>query len=875
MAIPDQPASPDVSMDEVPEESDAISEQVAEASDEDGEDLFGDDWQNDYRGIDQLDRYDPRGLDENFQEEMDEAAILAARRAAEDELEFREAQELRRQVRRGKVRLPGALMDLDDEGPRRRRRIDAAQAGALGEEDEELVPLDIELENYRGSVKEWVSQEPVQAQIERYFVMFLRTFQDDHGERRYVSLVTSMCAANRQSLEVSFADLTAFRASEERNQGKTLAFFTAECPRTTLPVLSKAAMRVVLELFPEYHQVHREVFVRISGLPFTESIRAIRQVHLNQLVQTTGVVVRRTGVFPQLQEVKFVCAKCRYTLGPFYQNTETEVKPQQCPNCESRGPFSLDTENTIYRSYQKITLQESPGTVPAGRLPRAKEVILLHDLIDCARPGEEIEVSGCYTNSFDASLNVQHGFPVFGTVIEANFVNKREDRFAAYKLTDEDREEIMQLGADPRVGLRIARSIAPSIFGHENIKMALALALFGGEEKHDGKHRIRGDINVLLLGDPGVAKSQFLKYTEKTAQRAVFTTGKGASAVGLTAAVHKDPVTREWVLEGGALVLADRGVCMIDEFDKMNDQDRVSIHEAMEQQSISVSKAGIVTSLQARCSVIAAANPRGGRYDSSRTFLENVDLTDPILSRFDVLCVVKDTVDCVADRQLARFVVGSHVRSHPKHASDAAYGLAEPAAVEGTIPQETLRKYITYAKQACRPKLQPADYERLARVYAEVRRESATTQGMPVAVRHLESMIRVSEAHAKMHLRNEVRSEDVDVAIRVLLESFMSTQKYTIQQVLRRKFRRFLSRHRDFQELLMGLLRGLVRRNQRYAELQGAAADAGTTVRLADIEDEARKYNLLAALPEFFASEAFANAGFTVGNDAVLLAAEG
>lgn len=222
------------------------------------------------------------------------------------------------------------------------------------------------------------------------------------------------------------------------------------------------------------------------------------------------------------------------------------------------------------------------------------------------------------------------------------------------------------LARDPRIRKRIIKSIAPSIYGHEDIKTALALSLFGGVSKNiNNKHAIRGDINVLLLGDPGTAKSQFLKYVEKTAHRSVFATGQGASAVGLTASVRKDPITREWTLEGGALVLADKGTCLIDEFDKMNDTDRTSIHEAMEQQSISISKAGIVTSLQARCAVIAAANPVRGRYNPTVPFQQNVELTEPILSRFDVLCVVKDTVDPVLDELLARFVVGSHLRSHP------------------------------------------------------------------------------------------------------------------------------------------------------------------------------------------------------------------
>ena len=206
------------------------------------------------------------------------------------------------------------------------------------------------------------------------------------------------------------------------------------------------------------------------------------------------------------------------------------------------------------------------------------------DLVDSVRPGEEIEITGVYKNNYDASLNNKTGFPVFSTIIEANYVCKKEDLFAAFRLTEEDRKAIRQMAKDERIGQRIAQSIAPSIYGHDDIKMAIALSMFGGEAKNvQGKHRLRGDINVLLLGDPGTAKSQFLKYVEKTFHRAVYTTGQGASAVGLTASVHRDPITREWTLEGGALVLADKGICLIDEFDKMNDSDRTSIHEAMEQ----------------------------------------------------------------------------------------------------------------------------------------------------------------------------------------------------------------------------------------------------------------------------------------------------
>jgi DNA replication licensing factor MCM2 len=336
------------------------------------------------------------------------------------------------------------------------------------------------------------------------------------------------------------------------------------------------------------------------------------------------------------------------------------------------------------------------------------------------------------------------------------------------------------------------------------VKKALALCMFGGESKDiNGKHRIRGDINCLLLGDPGTAKSQFLKYVEQVFHRCVYTTGKGASAVGLTAGVHKDPITREWTLEGGALVLADKGLCLIDEFDKMNDQDRTSIHEAMEQQSISISKAGIVTSLQARCSVIAAANPLKGTYNTALNFVDNVDLTEPILSRFDVLSVIKDEVNEEQDDALATFVINSHMKNHPEVRKDTVIPPTEMITEEqkermattkqwlndnllneinisklsihetDQIDQDKLRKYIIYARRYCHPRLSEIDKEKVTQFYADIRRESNVVGGISIAVRHIESVLRMSEAHAKMHLRDYVRSDDIDMAIDMLLESFL------------------------------------------------------------------------------------------------------
>jgi DNA replication licensing factor MCM2 len=713
------------------------------AEDEDGIDLFADNFERDYKSREN-DEYG--GADIDDEGEYDELDV-STRRQLEARMNRRD-RELARQRR-----MPNAfLQDEDEDGdldlmnqPRRRRHhYDEEQDEDMADDimDEEL-SLETLQDVKAASLVEWVAQPAVQRTIKREFKAFLTEYTDEHGSSVYGNRVRTLGEVNAESLEVSYDHLSTSKA--------ILAYFLANAPGEMLKLFDEVAMEVTLLHYPDYERIHSEIHVRISDLPVHYTLRQLRQTHLNCLVRVSGVVTRRSGVFPQLKYVKFDCSKCNITLGPFQQESNVEVKISYCQNCQSRGPFTLNSEKTVYRNYQKLTLQESPGTVPAGRLPRHREVILLWDLIDKAKPGEEVEVTGVYRNNYDAQLNNRNGFPVFTTILEANNIIKSHDQLAGFRLTEEDEHQIRVLSRDPQIVDKIINSIAPSIYGHTDIKTAVALSLFGGVSKvAQGKHSIRGDINVLLLGDPGTAKSQVLKYVEKTAHRAVFATGQGASAVGLTASVRRDPLTSEWTLEGGALVLADRGTCLIDEFDKMNDQDRTSIHEAMEQQTISISKAGIVTTLQARCGIIAAANPMGGRYNSTIPFSQNVELTEPILSRFDILCVVRDTVDPGEDERLARFVVDSHGRSHPssrdtdenqnamdvEHESDQRADAAnsEEPKQEGEIPQELLRKYILYARERCRPKLYQIDQDKVARLFADMRRESLATGAYPITV---------------------------------------------------------------------------------------------------------------------------------------------
>lgn len=871
---PSSPPPPFSDTDDSLDERDPIRDVDDNAEDEDdGEDLFGEEMDGDYATNDVLDRYSDSGLND---EEDFEGLSLVARRAAEAKMAQRDRRE--QAGRRGgraarRSRMPAFLesddMDEDDDGrgllagTKRRVRRQYDERKDLDDLDgvEDELPLEQLSDIKAKSIVEWIANERVRRSIIRHFRQFLMTYVDEHGASVYGQRIRNLGENNSESLEVSYLHLALSKP--------ILAYFLTNSPSAMLAIFDEVALNAILVYYPSYERIHSEVHVRITDLPLSSSLRDLRRSNLNNLVRVSGVVTRRTGVFPQLKYVKFDCRKCGAVLGPFYQDATKEVKISYCPNCEGKGPFSVNSEQTVYRNYQKMTLQESPGSVPPGRLPRHREVILLWDLIDMAKPGEEIEVTGIYRNNFDASLNSKNGFPVFSTIIEANHINKKEDQFAAFRLTEEDEKDIRALAKDDRIRKRIVKSIAPSIYGHEDIKTALALSLFGGVPKDiNRKHRIRGDINVLLLGDPGTAKSQFLKYVEKTAHRSVFATGQGASAVGLTASVRKDPVTREWTLEGGALVLADKGTCLIDEFDKMNDADRTSIHEAMEQQSISISKAGIVTTLQARCAIIAAANPIRGRYNPTIPFQQNVELTEPILSRFDVLCVVKDTVDPVQDELLARFVVGSHLRSHPKFEVEKDEMDVGTTLDADIIPQDVLRKYIMYAREKVRPKLYDLDQEKLSRLFADLRRESLATGSFPITVRHLESMIRMAEASAKMALREYVRADDIDLAISVAVGSFVSAQKMSIKKTLERGFRKYLTQARDHEELLAFILGQVVKEKARFYQLQRHQQPDVISIKTSELDERAKEHDIFDTTP-FLRSRLFTANGYRLKDDMI------
>merc|ERR1719409_1260774 len=645
----------------------------------------------------------------------------------------------------------------------------------------------------------------LEAKIKRCFQQFLIKFTaEGQSEPRYPDLLRKMAEEYQHHLDVSFVHL--------QQWSPNLALWIAEEPAKILPILNETLLSEAERKFETYRILkatdENQLRVAVHSFPLGEPIRELNTKHLNKLVNVNGVITKRSVVSNQVKRLYLRCAKCNFPSGPFDVVEEKDLKPGSCIECQSKGPWRVDRQKTLYRNHQKVTLQESPSSVEPGKMPRSKEVILTGDMVDTVRPGDKMDLTGVYKCLYDAGTNARTCFPVYRTELDAVHIKCKGD-VKEMTITDDMQARIRELAASPNIRERFISSMAPSIYGMQHVKTAIALSLMSGQPKiAAGKHRIRGDLNTLIVGDPGLAKSQFLKYVEGTFPRAVYTTGKGASAVGLTASVMRDE-NGDFALHGGAMVLADNGICLIDEFDKMNDQDRTSIHEAMEQQSISISKAGIVASLQARCAVVAVANPTEGRYDAQRSFAQNVNLSDPILSRFDVLCVLRDEADAVQDERLADHVICSHIRSHPEASSDDRQvrpKIAERASHIEPIDQETLKNYIVFARKNVFPKITNIDKEKLANFYKLIRAEAFKSGGAPMTARHVESIIRIAEANARIELRQHVNSRDLDHAIETMLESFIQSQKHAVAEELRKKFKRYTSLTTPVADQMMNLM---------------------------------------------------------------------
>ncbi|KAL1761022.1 MCM2/3/5 family-domain-containing protein [Schizophyllum commune] len=580
-----------------------------------------------------------------------------------------------------------------------------------------------------------------------------------------------------------------------------LAHSIQDRPSDVLPLFENAATRAARSiLFPlmkqsdqQQNEIMEEAIPRVqvtirSGLNMLQ-FRELTADVMSKLVRVPGIVISASVLSSRATKLHLQCRSCRHVhivhpaagiggsdsvLPRKCLNNDTAGQPKDCP----LDPYLIIHPKSTFADQQTLKLQEAPDMVPVGELPRHLLLSADRNLTGKVVPGSRVVVTGIFStfqsaknrSNNAAALRQPYIRVVHLETMSAAGAGAGSNPFGL-QFSPEEEEEFGEMARSENFYERFAKSVGPSIYGSLDIKKAITCLLFGGSKKvlPDGM-RLRGDINVLLLGDPGTAKSQLLKFVEKVAPIAVYTSGKGSSAAGLTASVQRDTNTREFYLEGGAMVLADTGVVCIDEFDKMRDEDRVAIHEAMEQQTISIAKAGITTVLNSRTSVLAAANPVFGRYDEGRSPGENIDFQTTILSRFDMIFIVKDEHNEQRDKMIAKHVLNIHMNRPGQDNGEEM----------GELPLDKMRRYIAYCKGKCAPRLSADAQDMLSSHFVSLRKEVKQVEqdnnersSIPITVRQLEAIIRISESLAKMTLSPVVKNHHVEEAIRLFKFSTM------------------------------------------------------------------------------------------------------
>ncbi|KAM6915297.1 DNA replication licensing factor MCM3 [Xenentodon cancila] len=631
---------------------------------------------------------------------------------------------------------------------------------------------------------------------------YLDFLDDDQDQGVYQSKVRDMISENKARLIVNINDL------RRRNEARAAKLMNNAFEE--LLAFQRALKDLVASVDATYAKQYEDFFVGLEGSFGSKHVspRTLTSRLLGSMVCVEGIVTKCSLVRPKVVRSVHYCPATKKTMERKYTDmTSLDAFPSSAiypTKDEENNPLETEFGLSIYKDHQTITVQEMPEKAPAGQLPRSVDIILDNDLVDLIKPGDRVQVIGTYRCLPGKKGGFTSG--TFRTIMIACHV-KQMSKEVSPTFSADDAAKIRNFSQTRSVNVfdQLARSLAPSIHGHDYIKKAILCMLLGGVEKVlENGSRIRGDINILLIGDPSVAKSQLLRYVLHTAPRAIPTTGRGSSGVGLTAAVTTDQETGERRLEAGAMVLADRGVVCIDEFDKMSDMDRTAIHEVMEQGRVTIAKAGIHARLNARCSVLAAANPVYGRYDQYKTPMENIGLQDSLLSRFDLLFIMLDQMDPEQDREISDHVLRMHRYRDPREQEGAAMALGgtvdvlatdDPDAVaeeheelqiyekhnnllhgsrrkkDKILSKEFMRKYIHIAK-AVTPVLTAEAANHIAEEYSRLRSQeqlgSDIARTSPVTARTLETLIRLSTAHAKARISKVVELEDAEVAVELV-----------------------------------------------------------------------------------------------------------
>ena len=626
---------------------------------------------------------------------------------------------------------------------------------------------------------------------------FLTQFKDPTGSFSYVEQIDQMMPKRAKYIVVDFNDLVSVPFIESK---------FVESPDEILNAFSRAIKEILQERFPEYaRKIEHDIRARIANFPAERSLRQINSEVITKMTSVSGMVVRASEVKPLAKELTYKCLDkhiSKFTLLDG-MSLDKAVKCQS-PKCPYTN-LAIVAEESRFIDFQIVRLQELPEDLPPGQLPHYVNVSMKQDLVDYARPGDRIILTGIVrieqerVSGVKQSESALYRLRMDGNNIE--FIGGRgtkgSRRTEREEISPDEQKIIRTLSKNPDIYNRLIASFAPHIRGHELFKEAILLLIVGSTQRalSDGS-KVRGDINVFLVGDPGTAKSEMLKFCARIAPRGLYTSGRGSTAAGLTAAVVRD-ASGIFMLEAGAVVLGDQGLVCIDEFDKMRPEDRSALHEVMEQQSASIAKGGIVATLNARTSILAAANPMFGKYDPFKNLTENVNLPIPLLTRFDLIFVVRDIPHKEKDRQIAQHILSQHGTSGTDTTS--------------LIDVDILTKYLAYAKQND-PVLTKQAENKIMEFYLKMRSVEGEDKEKMITItpRQLEGLIRLSTARARILLKNQVEEDDADRAIYLFNEMLknagidVNTGKIDIG-VLQGRPRSEVSKLATFMEILKSL----------------------------------------------------------------------
>ncbi len=623
---------------------------------------------------------------------------------------------------------------------------------------------------------------------------FLTRFKDRDGNYKYVDAIDEMMPKNAKYIIVDYNDLVVEPQIE---------VIFSKSPDRLFDAFGRAIKEALQTRFPEYaEKIKDEVRVRLVNFPLERSLRQITAETIGKITSVSGMVVRASEVKPLAKELIFMCPDEHQTK--IIQLKGMDVKmPIVCdnPSCKHRD-FELNPEASKFIDFQILRLQELPEDLPPGQLPHYIDVTIRQDLVDNSRPGDRIILTGVVRVEQESIAGVQRGHSgLYRLRIEGNNIeflsgrgSKTDRKIGREEISPEEEKLIKSLSQSSDVYQRLIDSFAPHIQGQSLIKEAILLLIVGSNQRllGDGS-KIRGDINVFLVGDPGTAKSEMLKFCARIAPRGLYTSGRGSTAAGLTAAVVRDK-TGIMMLEAGAVVLGDQGLVSIDEFDKMKPEDRSALHEVMEQQSASIAKGGIVATLNARTSILAAANPMYGKYDPFKNITENVNLPIPLLTRFDLIFVVRDIPTKERDMQIAKHII----RRNTTQGTDK----------KSVIEVDLLTKYLSYAKRGV-PELTPEAEAKILDYYLQMRNVESEEM-ITVTPRQLEGIIRLSTARARLLMKDKVEEEDAERAI-FLIQSMLQDAGVDVNTgkvdlgVLQGRPRSEVSKMQLFMDVLKGL----------------------------------------------------------------------